>query len=120
MSFRKKVQQAKSSTTSLDVAALQQLQILQDAAARLGLSPEEYQSMTEIERDAARSLKESNKAPIDNFKKISDMSVNQGIVVNNPLTGKNEGYLDACGDLRSMEGKLHPATENWLRRMGKL
>ena len=117
MSFRKVPEKSKPTLKDLD--KMREFEGLKREAEARNISPEHLQQVKDL-----RAQTFGDGTPVElnreNFKKISDMDPKHGIVIHDPVRNTNVGYLDACGDLRQMTGQLHPATEAWLRRVGKL
>ena len=114
MSFRKRAVKRQPSKEELE--NLRVLEEKRRMAEAKGMSVEQLEATEEISKNAIRS--EGGEKLPDNFKKMSDMPTSEGIVIPDPKTGEAGGYIDQIGDLRSMEGQLHPATEAWARRKG--
>ena len=119
MSLRKKAKQAAAQSKPLNQAEifrLQKLEQMKTEAQGRGLSPEQVSRKLAAE-ETVYQIKgdQKGKSVPDGFEKISDMPIEQGTVLKNPVTGKLDGYIDnSSGDLRTMHGGLHPATQKWM------
>lgn len=76
-----------------------------------GMSPEHAEKIISAEDNMFTELNGDSRIKAG-YKEIN-VPDDVGTVIVNPVTEQNEGILDKAGDLRTMQGDLHPATKAW-------
>jgi len=80
-----------------------------------GMSPEHADKIIEAEDNVFTELNGDSRVK-GGYQEVNlDEQIGTAIV--NPVTEKPETILDKEGDLRNIDGSLHPATESWKKRL---
>lgn len=120
MSLRNK--QQKKTISPEEIVALQALNERKTGLQMSGLSPEQVTRAMAAEEKvfAIKDTKatRAGSAVSDNFKKISDLDPSQGVVIHNPITGRNECIISRDNRLLNMDGSVHPATMRLMKKLG--